>query len=67
MDHGTLDSSSALVAHGWRKSLVLLVVLLIFIAYHPAGRPQDLGGGADAPRPQRRRARWACCSPSPTC
>ena len=30
-------------------------------------RPQDLGGGADAPRPQRGRARSACCSPSPTC
>ena len=32
-------------------SLLLLVALLIFIAYHPARRPQDLGGGAVAPRP----------------
>ena len=37
------------------KSVVLIVVLLIFVAYHPLCRPQDLGGGAAAPRSQRRR------------
>ena len=29
-------------------------------------RPQDLGGGADAPRAERGRARGGCCRASPT-
>ena len=34
---------------------------------HPLRRPQDLGGRAAAPRPQRGRPLGACCRPSPTC
>ena len=34
---------------------------------HPSRRPQDLGGGAGAPRPERRRPVRPACSPSRTC
>ena len=36
------------------KGLLLLVALCVH-RLHPARRPQDLGGGTAAPRPQRRR------------
>ena len=62
----------------WQAYLWPLLVM-VFQSVRAAGRaaghrrlpaadgPQGLGGGADAPRPQRGRARSACCSRSPTC
>ena len=57
---------------GWTLITVGQILLVIVVAAAVAGlpacwrRPQDLGRRADAQRPQRGRARSACCSPSPT-
>ncbi len=49
------------------QSVMLLVILLVADRLCPAGRPQDLGGGADPARTRTWSGRGACSSRSPTC
>ena len=67
-DERLLPRPTSFPARSWSaQSLLLLVTLLHLRRLHPLRRPQDLGGGAAAPRARTSSGRGGCCRASPTC